>query len=56
MAWLMRASSKETHVDTGTIDAIGADVQSTRKLSFSLDSRIVSVIGRMVLPTMSVFP
>ena len=45
-----------TQIETGTMEAIGADVQSTRKDNFSRLRRIVSVIGRIVLPTINVFP
>ena len=48
-------TSYPTQVEIGTSAATGAAVESTRYASFSRDTFSRSVIGRMVLPTTSVF-
>ena len=51
----MSEISNPTHVETKTIVTTGAAVESTRYASFSRDTFSLSVMGRKVFPTMSVF-
>ena len=54
MASSIKPSWKPIQLLTSAKVATGAAVESTKKASFSRDSRAASAMGRMVLPTTKV--